>query len=85
MVDAKPDTEREASLVIGGTGLVGSYIVDHLLGAASAPCPCRGRRKPPDVELVSSAIWREPDRLKFPDFATLYCTADATLLANAAS
>ena len=42
----------------------------------------RSPRDAPDVSAIRGDL-REPDSLKFPAFATLYCTADATLLANA--
>ena len=83
MVDAKSDTERAKSLVIGGTGVVGSYIVNQLLRRGERPLVLtRSPRDAPDVEWIRGDL-REPDSLKFPAFATLYCTADATLLANA--
>ena len=66
-MDAKIENEPGKSLVIGGTGLVGGYIVEHLL-----------RRS---VRWIRGDLTR-PDTLKLPPFATLYCTADAILLAD---
>jgi nucleoside-diphosphate-sugar epimerase len=79
----QPGPRQGQSLVVGGTGLVGGYIVEHL---------CRGEQRP----LVLSRSPREgsgvdwlhgdlakPNTLNLPAFATLFCTADAALLANA--
>ena len=83
VVDAKSDTEQAKTLMIGGTGVVGSYIVNQLLRRGERPLVLtRSPRDAPDVEWIRGDL-REPDSLKFPAFATLYCTADATLLANA--
>jgi nucleoside-diphosphate-sugar epimerase len=82
VVEAKSDTEQAMSLVIGGTGVVGSYIVDQLLRRGERPFVLtRSPRDAPDVEWIRGDL-REPDTLKFPAFTTLYCTADAVLLAN---
>jgi nucleoside-diphosphate-sugar epimerase len=82
-VDVKTQTEPKRSLVIGGTGLVGGYIVEHLLRRGERPLAMS--RRPHDT---SDADWipgdlRKSDELNLAPFETLYCTADATLLANA--
>ncbi|QDW39781.1 epimerase [Bradyrhizobium sp. KBS0727] len=75
-------TRQDASLVVGARGVVGSYIVEHLL--------LRGRntfalsRAP---QPSTSVRWfrgdlKRPDTLNFPEFETLYCTTDATLVAE---
>jgi len=82
-VDVKAQTASNGSLVVGGTGLVGSYIVEHLMRRGERPFAMS--RFPQDktgVEWIRGDLHR-PDELKLPAFATLYCTADAILLANA--
>ena len=80
-VDAKRETEPGKSLVIGATGLVGGYIVEHLVRSGAAPaCTCRDRQQNgPGVDWFRGDLTK-PDTLEFPPFATLYCTADAILL-----
>lgn len=82
---ARTETEREKSLVIGGTGLVGGFIVDHLVRGGARPLVLSRSHQPqgrPDVDWFCGDL-ETPDRLKFPAFSTLYCTAEAVLLANA--
>lgn len=75
--------ETSRSLVIGGTGLVGGYIVEHLLRLGQRPLAMsRSPHPKSEIEWVFGDL-RKPDELELPAFATLYCTADATLLANA--
>jgi nucleoside-diphosphate-sugar epimerase len=83
-VDAKrSETEQTRSLVIGGTGLVGGYIVEHLLRVNQRPFVLsRSHRGTPGVDWFHGDL-EKPDSLKFPPFTTLFCTADAILLANA--
>lgn len=70
-------------LVIGGSGLVGGYIVEHLVKGGQRPLALsRAPRSDARVD------WHRGDlhaasALKFPPFSTLYCTADAVLLADA--
>jgi nucleoside-diphosphate-sugar epimerase len=80
-VNAKPDEREATSLVIGGTGLVGGYVLDHLARRGERPFALS--RSP---QTRSDSDWfvgdmEKPETLKFPDFTTLYCTADAILLA----
>jgi len=80
-VNAKTETAPAKSLVIGATGLVGGYIVEHLVRAGERPLGLsRSRQARTDVEWVLGDL-EKPDTLKFPPFATLYCTTDAILLA----
>ncbi len=71
------------SLVIGGSGLVGGYIVEHLVKRGERPLALsRGPQRDGRVDwhrgdLLEAAI------LRLPPFLTLYCTADAVLLADA--
>ncbi|MDO9298348.1 NAD(P)-dependent oxidoreductase [Bradyrhizobium sp.] len=83
-MDAKrSETEQTRSLVIGGTGLVGGYIVEHLLRVNQRPFVLsRSHRGTPGVDWFHGDL-EKPDSLKFPPFTTLFCTADAILLANA--
>ena len=80
---AKTETEQAKSLVIGGTGVVGGYIVEHLLRVDQRPLVLsRSQRHTPGVDWFCGDL-EKPDTLNFPAFTTLYCTADAILLANA--
>jgi nucleoside-diphosphate-sugar epimerase len=77
-VDAK--TEPANSLILGATGLVGGYIVEHLLRAGERPLALsRSPQSSPGIDWFRGDL-EKPDTLRFPPFATLYCTADATLL-----
>ena len=80
-VTAEP--HRAKSLVIGATGLVGGYIVEHLRRAGEQPLALsRSPRNDPDAIWFQGDLAR-PVALDFPAFSTLYCTASADLLANA--
>ncbi len=72
-----------SSLVIGGSGLVGGYIVGHLVKRGQRPLALS--RTPRSDERIGwyRGDLHEPDLLKLPPFSTLYCTADAVLLAEA--
>jgi nucleoside-diphosphate-sugar epimerase len=79
----KSDVEPAKSLVIGGTGLVGGYIVDRLVRAAERPLLLsRSAPQRSDADWIRGDL-RQPDQLDLPPFATLYCTANAALLADA--
>nr|WP_079607555.1 epimerase [Bradyrhizobium erythrophlei] len=74
---------QSKSLVIGGTGLVGGYIVEHLVRRGERPSALsRSEQGRPSIDWFRGDL-EKPDTLNFPPFATLYCTADAILLANA--
>lgn len=76
-------TDPNRSLVIGGTGLVGGYIVEHLLRRGQRPIAMsRSPHSNTNIDWIFGDL-SKPDQLELPPFATLYCTADATLLANA--
>jgi nucleoside-diphosphate-sugar epimerase len=83
-VDAnRSETDEARSLVIGGTGLVGGYIVEHLLRAGQRPFVLsRSYRDTPEVDWLHGDL-EKPGSLECPAFTTLFCTADAVLLANA--
>jgi nucleoside-diphosphate-sugar epimerase len=75
--------KNRQSLVIGGTGLVGGYIVDHLLRGGERPSALsRSEQTRPGVEWIRGDL-KQPHALELPPFATVYCSADATLLADA--
>jgi nucleoside-diphosphate-sugar epimerase len=79
----QPGLRQGQSLVVGGTGLVGGYIVEHLRRAEQRPLVLsRSPRAGSGVDWLQGDL-AEPDTLNFPAFATLFCTADAALLANA--
>ncbi|MGO8911442.1 MAG: NAD-dependent epimerase/dehydratase family protein [Bradyrhizobium sp.] len=81
-MDAKTNTEQTKSLVIGGTGLVGGYIVKHLVRRGERPFTLsRSPRHGPGVDWLMGDLEKQ-DTLKFPAITTLYCTADAVLLAR---
>jgi len=81
--NAKTETEQATSLVVGGTGLVGGYIVEHLLRRGERTLALsRAQQGRPGVSWFRGDL-EKPDTLRFPAFTTLYCTADAVLLANA--
>lgn len=70
------------SLVIGSTGLVGSYVLDQLVRRGERPLALsRSVQISPDANWLVGDM-QKPDTLKFPDFVVLYCTADAILLAK---
>ncbi len=82
-MDATIETAPGKSLVIGGTGLVGGYIVEHLVRHGKRPLVLsRSRRDRADIDWLCGDLTR-PDTLTLPPFAILYCTADANLLAEA--
>jgi nucleoside-diphosphate-sugar epimerase len=79
-VDAKIHNEQAKSLVIGATGLVGGYILEHLLRGGERPLALsRSRQTRPGVDWFQGDLERY-ETLRFPPFATLYCTANAILL-----
>jgi nucleoside-diphosphate-sugar epimerase len=79
-VDPRTEAGQAKSLILGATGLVGGYIVEHLMRAGERPLALsRSPQSKPGVDWFCGDL-EKPDTLKFPPFATLYCTADATLL-----
>ena len=81
--NAKTESGQAKSLVIGGTELVGGYIVEHLLRVDQRPFALsRSLQDKPGADWFLGDL-ENPDTLNFPAFTTLYCTADAILLANA--
>lgn len=77
------DTARARSLVIGATGLVGGYLLGHLARRAEIPyAMSRSPRTGDGADWIVGDL-AEPEKLQIPAIATLYCTADAKLLARA--
>ncbi|MGY4598056.1 nucleoside-diphosphate-sugar epimerase [Bradyrhizobium sp. GM22.5] len=72
-----------ANAVIGGSGVVGSYIVGHLVRQGERVLALsRLPRQRAGVEWIRADLLK-PDTLILPAFSTLYCTADAVRLADA--
>lgn len=79
-MDAKTDTEQAKSLVIGATGLVGGYIVEHLVRGGQRPLAfSRSRQTSTAVDWFQGDL-EKPETFGLPPFSTLYCTANAILL-----
>lgn len=77
------EIQQADSLVIGGSGLVGGFIVEHLVGRGQRPFALsRSPRSDPRVDWFRGDL-HAASALKFPPFSTLYCTADAVLLTEA--
>jgi nucleoside-diphosphate-sugar epimerase len=77
------EAQPTSSLVIGGSGLVGGYIVDRLVKSGQRPLALSRAAR-----MGSLVDWHRGDlhhaaALKLPPVATFYCTAEATLLAEA--
>ena len=74
---------QPASLVIGGSGLVGGYIIGHLINRGQRPLALsRAPRNDDRIDWYRGDL-HAGDLLKLPPFSTLYCTAHAVLLAEA--
>ena len=82
-MNANTDIAQPKSLVIGATGLVGSYIVEQLVRNGEHPMALsRSPRNATDIDWLRGDL-EQPDTLDFPAFTTLYCTANAVLVADA--
>ena len=76
------DGGNTKSLVIGATGLVGGYVLAHLIRRGERPYALsRAKQSRTDADWLVGDLTR-PQTLQFPAFTTLYCTADAILLAQ---
>jgi nucleoside-diphosphate-sugar epimerase len=79
-VDAAAGNAQTKSLVIGGTGVVGGYIIEQLVRRGERPFALsRSEQSAPGVDWLRGDL-RKPETLNFPPFTTLYSTADAILL-----
>jgi nucleoside-diphosphate-sugar epimerase len=82
-LETKTENEHTKSLLIGGTGLVGGYILEHIVRGGERPSVMsRTQRDTPGVDWFLGDL-EKPETLNLPPFATIYCTADAVLLADA--
>jgi nucleoside-diphosphate-sugar epimerase len=74
---------NDHSLVIGATGLVGGHILRKLIEAGQRPMALsRSPRQTADADWFCGDL-AQPEALTFPPFTSMYCTADAILLAVA--
>ncbi|HEY0328622.1 MAG TPA: NAD-dependent epimerase/dehydratase family protein [Rhodopseudomonas sp.] len=70
-------------LVVGGTGIVGGYIVEHLVRAGERPVVLsRAAHRNPTVDWVQGDLTAAA-ALDLPPIETLFCTAEIGLLADA--
>lgn len=68
--------------MIGGTGLVGGYLLDHLIRRGERPYALsRSQQVRPNATWFIGDL-EKPQTLKFPDFTRLFCTANAVLLSR---
>src|SRR3954452_15837185 len=71
------------SFVVGATGIVGGYIVEHLVRAGETTLALsRAQHRSDGVTWLQGDL-ATPQTLKPPSFETLYCTAEIGVLANA--
>ncbi|MET0220341.1 MAG: NAD-dependent epimerase/dehydratase family protein [Tardiphaga sp.] len=71
------------ALVIGGSGIVGGYIVEQLVRRGQQPLALsRQPRQSPDAAWLQGDL-ADPTALEIPPVDTIYCTADIGLLADA--
>jgi nucleoside-diphosphate-sugar epimerase len=77
------DGLSQSSLVIGGSGLVGSYLLDQLIQRGGRPLALM-RSASPRADIAHSFYdLQRPVSIDLPPCTTLYCTAPAPLLATA--
>lgn len=80
---AEHNKTEAKSLVIGATGLVGGYIVERLVRSGQRPLALsRAPRDRTGIDWFLGDL-EKPEAFKFPEFATLFCTASAALLPRA--
>jgi len=71
------------SIVIGGSGIVGGFIVEQLVRSGQKPLALsRALHRSPDVDWRQGDL-RDASALQWPPVETLYCTAEIGLLAAA--
>ncbi len=71
------------SFVVGATGIVGGYIVEHLVRSGETPLALsRAQHRGSGVVWLQGDL-AKPETLKPPSFEILYCTVDIDLLADA--
>jgi len=71
------------SFVVGATGIVGGYIVEHLVRSGETPLALsRAQQRSSGVVWLQGDL-AKPETLKPPSFEILYCTVDIAVLADA--
>ena len=87
VIRRNPAVEQESggmrTLVVGATGIVGGYIVEHLIRSGRRPLALSR-----SVHHSDAADWMQgdlatPTSLKLPPVETLFCTVEIGLLADA--
>jgi len=79
-VEVKTNAEQARCLVIGASGLTGGYILEHLVRGGQRPLAfSRSRQSRTDADWYQGDLAKS-EPFELPPFATLFCTADATLL-----
>lgn len=74
---------KTQDMVVGGTGIVGGYIVEQLVTSGRRPIVLsRSPRSGLGVDWVQGDL-AAPDTLRLPPVETLYCTVEVGLLADA--
>ena len=71
------------SFVVGATGIVGGYIVAHLVRSGEMPLALSRTQHRSDRVVWLRGDLATPETLKPASFETLYCTAEIGLLADA--
>src|SRR6266404_5545606 len=71
------------SFVVGAPGIVGGYIVEHLVTSGETPLALSRVKHRSCVVVWLQGDLATPETLKLPSFETLYCTAEVGLLADA--
>ena len=83
MVEWGSHGASRSSLVIGGGGLVGRFLLDQLIQRGEHPLTLM-RSAPPRADIAYACYdLQRPSSIDLPLCTTLYCTARATLLAPA--
>lgn len=71
------------SIVIGASGIVGGYIVEHLVRAGEHPLALsRRQRQNTDIDWLQGDL-TDPAALEIPAVEVLYCTVEVGVLADA--
>jgi nucleoside-diphosphate-sugar epimerase len=80
---AESPPDQAPTLVLGASGLVGGYIVEHLVRRGERPLALsRVVRNATEIDWLDGDL-NKAEALELPPFETLYCKADAVLLAKA--
>ena len=63
------------SLVLGATGIVGGYIVEHLVRSGEMPLALSRAQRDGSGVVWLKGDFAKPEALRLPPFEILYCTA----------